>query len=199
MQLTGFKTVIPLLFVFLWSTGFIGAKGGLPFAEPFTFLAIRMGLTVVLIICLIPFFKPHWPTQFGAYIHLAIVGILVHGIYLGGVFAAIDRGMSAGISAMIVGLQPALTAILAAVWLKEKLTTLKIAGLIVGLAGVLLVVFDPQNMSGGGWIAVALVTASLIGISSGTVYQKKYCSNYDLLAGIFVQYIANGIFIELLS
>ena len=200
MQLTGYRTAIPLLFVFLWSTGFIGAKGGLPYSEPFTFLAIRMALTVGVIFCLLPFFKPVWPKTFIAYFHIAIVGILVHGIYLGGVFAAIDRGMSAGISAMIVGLQPALTAILAALWLKEKLTFIKVLGLLVGLAGVMMVVFDPDNMAnGGGWIAVVLVTASLIGISAGTVYQKKFCSNYDLLAGICIQYLANGLFMLTLA
>ena len=106
----------PALFVFLWSTGFIGAKYGLPYAEPLTFLALRMAIVVVIFGCIVILTRPRWPdaNEVG---HSVVAGALVHVLYLGGVFTAISQGVPAGISALIPGLQPILTSTLASRWL----------------------------------------------------------------------------------
>ncbi len=188
--------LIPLLFVFLWSTGFVGAKYGLPYAEPFTFLLIRMIIAATLIYGLIVATRTEWPSGVMTYIHVAVVGILIHGVYLGGVFFAISRGLDAGISALIVSLQPLATVILAVAFLNESLDRKKIAGIALGLIGVLTVVFS-KGFSTGNLVPVGLFFCvfSLIGISVGTVYQKKFCSNISLLPAVFIQYIANAVFL----
>jgi drug/metabolite transporter (DMT)-like permease len=190
----------PLLFVFLWSTGFIGAKFGLPSAEPFTFLCVRMFLTLLIMTLLLPLFPVKWPTRLPDYGHLAIVGILIHGIYLGGVFTAIYRGLPSSIAAVVVGLQPLVTVALSRIWLGESMTTLKLAGLITGFAGIVLVVSE-QGLSSTGinTPGLAFSAAALLGISVGTIYQKKFCTKVDLLPGVFVQYSANALFMLALA
>lgn len=188
--------LVPLLFVFLWSTGFIGAKYGLPYAEPVTFLLIRMIIAATLIYALIVVTRTDWPVELMTYIHVSIVGILIHGVYLGGVFFAISRGLDAGISALIVSLQPLATVILAVAFLNESLDLRKMTGIAFGLIGVLTVVLS-SGISTGNLVPVGLLFCvfSLIGISVGTIYQKKYCSNVSLLPAVFIQYIANAIFL----
>jgi len=142
MRLSNIATnfLIPLLFVFLWSTGFIGAKYGLPYAEPFTFLFVRMVIAAALLYVITLYTGVPWPTRGKDYLHMAVVGMLIHGIYLGGVFFAISRGMDAGISALIVSLQPLATVALAAVFLGESLNRYKISGVLIGLVGVVMVI-----------------------------------------------------------
>jgi len=194
------KFGIPLLFVFLWSTGFIGAKFGLPGAEPFTFLAVRMFLTWLILLLLLPAFNVSWPRNRSDYLHLSIVGVLIHGIYLGGVFSAIHHGLPASVCAIIVGLQPLMTVLIAAFWLKESLTRIKLYGLLIGFLGVFLVVGE-QGMDGMNFnrMGILLSAAALVAISVGTIYQKKFCSELDLLPGVIVQYGANTIFMGLLA
>ncbi len=178
----------PTLFVFLWSTGFIGAKFGLPYAEPLTFLALRMAIVVLLFGLIAIATKPRWPNATGA-MHSAVVGALVHVLYLGGVFTAISQGVPAGISALIPGLQPILTSTIANRWLGERVSALQWMGLALGLIGVALVLHDRTIVGGNlaGWIATF---ASLIGITLGTLYQKRHCGGIDWRAGNFIQYIA---------
>ena len=126
---------IGALFVLLWSTGFIGAKLGLPYAEPLTFLCLRMGLVTVLLGATALGTGAPWPRTRREFAHVAIAGLLVHGGYLSGVFSAIHHGLSAGVAALIVGLQPLLTAFSAAIFLHEKPTRLQWAGLVLGLLG----------------------------------------------------------------
>ena len=191
---------IPLLFVFLWSTGFVSARLGLPSIEPFTFLALRMALVLLLILLLLPFIKVRWPGQPRAYFHLLIVGLLIHGLYLGGVFAAIDKGLPSAVAALIVGLQPIVTAGLASLWLQERLTAVAFFGFILGFVGVTLVIFQQlQSVHSGGMIGIAMTLVSLAAISVGTVYQKRFCSRYDLLAGVFIQYTASGVLMACLA
>lgn len=188
--------LIPLLFVFLWSTGFVGAKYGLPYAEPFTFLFIRMIIAATLLYAISLYAKSRWPDHFTDYLHVAVVGVLIHGIYLGGVFFAISRGLDAGISALIVSLQPLLTVVLAASFLHEPLTRKKLTGIFLGLAGVTIVIAArgigaDKIIPLGLWFCIF----SLCGISAGTVYQKKFCNNIDLLPGVCIQYTANALFL----
>ncbi len=134
-----YSLFVPALFVWLWSTGFIGAKYGLPFAEPFTLLLLRMLLTLIPLAVLALVMKSRWPGWRGAG-HLAVTGLLVQGTYLGGVFYAIDQGMPSGLVSLIVGLQPLVTALAAVLLLRETVAGRQWSGLVMGLVGVALVV-----------------------------------------------------------
>lgn len=194
------RYLIPLLFVTLWSTGFIAAKYGLPAAEPFTFLGVRMLIVVLALGVLIPLFRVRWPGRPRDYLHIAVVGVLVHGVYLGGVFSAIYRGVDAGLSALIVGLQPLVTVLLSAVWLREDLGRLKMLGMFIGLAGITIVIGERGiGISGVSATGLGLCVASLLAISYGTLYQKRFCTDFDLLPGVLVQYVAAGVFYWVLA
>ncbi|MBI4365445.1 MAG: DMT family transporter [Deltaproteobacteria bacterium] len=181
----------PVLFVLLWSTGFIGARYGLPYIEPMTFLAARMALVVVIFGAIALLSDAAWPdrSEIG---HSLVAGALVHGLYLGGVFIAISQGVPAGISALIPGLQPILTSTIANRFMGETVTRLQWLGLVLGLVGVALVLHDHAIVAAGstlGWIASF---ASLIGIALGTLYQKRFCGRIDWRVGNFVQYAGAG-------
>ena len=188
----------PMIFVLLWSTGFIGAKYGLPYVEPFTFLGLRMGLVVVLHVLIVWLWRVRWPTATEAR-HSAITGLLVHGVYLGGVFLAIKQGVPAGISALIPGLQPILMSTIANRWLGERVSPMQWAGLALGLAGVALVLHDRSMIGSGTPLGWAASFASLIGITLGTLYQKRHNSNIDWRSGNLVQYAAAGLFFALVA
>jgi drug/metabolite transporter (DMT)-like permease len=186
----------PALFVLLWSTGFIGARYGMPYIEPLTFLAVRMGFAVVIMaaIALLAGARRPNANEIG---HSLVAGSLVHGLTLGGVFTAISQGVPAGISALILGLQPIVTSIIANRFMGEKITRLQGVGLALGLVGVLLVLHDRNIVLAGsalGWVASFL---SLIGITLGTLYQKSYCGGIDWRAGNLVQYVGAGILFTL--
>lgn len=179
--------IAPMLFVLLWSTGFIGARYGLPYIEPLTFLAVRMVFVVLIMSAIALLVRARWPrgVDIG---HSLSVGAMVHGLYLGGVFTAISQGVPAGISALIPGLQPILTSTIANRFMGESVTRLQWLGLVLGLAGVVLVLHDRNIVLAGsplGWLASFV---SLIGITFGTLYQKRYCGHIDWRAGNTIQY-----------
>jgi drug/metabolite transporter (DMT)-like permease len=182
----------PAIFVVLWSTGFIATKYVLRDAEPLSYLAIRMVLVVALMAVIVLVARPRWPDRIGI-AHSVVAGILVHGFYLGGTAIAIAHSIPAGLSALIPGLQPILTSTLANRWLGERVTPLQWAGLLIGLAGVVLILHDrPMNGEAGwGWFASGV---SLVSITLGTLYQRRYCGRIDWRAGNLVQYIAVAIF-----
>src|SRR5581483_4222253 len=136
----------PGVFVVLWASGFIGAKFGLPYAEPMTFLSLRMAAAVALLLVVIALTRPKWPDRMGL-LHSIVAGSLVHGAYLGGVFASIENGISAGLIALIVSLQPVLTSTLANRWLGERVLPRQWFGLLLGIAGVYLIV--RENVAAG--------------------------------------------------
>jgi drug/metabolite transporter (DMT)-like permease len=183
---------IPALFVLLWSTGFLGAKLGLPYAEPFTFLGIRMAIATALLLLFALAISAPWPERWTSVAHIAIAGLLVHAFYLGGVFLAIHWGLPAGLSSLIVGLQPLLTAALAMIWLKERLRPRQWLGLLLGFAGVTLVLAGRVGGLGPGheWSAMVPVLTALVAITLGTLYQKRYCAGMDLRTGGVIQYAA---------
>src|SRR5580704_13704257 len=131
----------PAVFVVLWASGFIGAKFGLAYAEPMTFLSLRMIAVVLLLAVVIALTRPKWPDRAGLF-HSAVTGTLVHGCYLGGVFASIENGLSAGLIALVVSLQPVLTSTLANRWLGERVLPRQWLGLLLGIAGVYLIVHE---------------------------------------------------------
>lgn len=184
----------PVVFVLLWSTGFIGARFGLPYIEPMTFLAVRMGCVVVVMLAIALIARAHWPGPRGIG-HSLVAGWLVHGAYLGGVFIAISQGVPAGISALIPGLQPILTSTIANRFMGERVSGLQWLGLMLGLAGVLMVLHDHRIVAAGSALGWSASFVSLFGITLGTLYQKRYCGGLDWRAGNTVQYIgATGLF-----
>jgi drug/metabolite transporter (DMT)-like permease len=182
----------PSIFVVLWSTGFVATKYVLHDAEPLTYLAIRMVVVVGLMAIIVAIARPKWPGRSGI-AHSVAAGILVHGFYLGGTAVAIAHSIPAGLSALIPGLQPLLTSTLANRWLGERVTPMQWAGLLLGLAGVVLILHGrPMSGDAGwGWLASGV---SLVSITLGTLYQRRYCSQIDWRAGNLVQYIAVMIF-----
>ena len=198
---------LPLVFVFLWSTGFIGAKFGLPHAEPFTFLTLRFAIVLAILVPVALAWRAAWPRTWREAGHIAVVGLLVHAVYLGGVFSAIDRGLPAGLAALIVALQPVLTAVAVGPLLGERVRRVQVLGLALGFAGVATVLGSKMASGAGlgagavglpafegfGPGAVAFALAALLAITVGTLYQKRFCSEVDLRAGTVIQYIAAGI------
>lgn len=178
---------VPALFVVLWSTGFVFAKLGLPAAEPATFLALRFAVTLAVMVPLALLLRARWPRG-AALGHAALVGVLLHCCYLGGVFAAIEKGVPAGVSALIVGLQPLLTATLVGPVLGERVRPVQWTGLALGLVGVALVLREKLAIGEGSWAGYALCVGALLGITLGTVYQKRFCAGIDLVAGGVVQF-----------
>lgn len=179
------------IFVIIWSTGFIIARYGMPHAEPMTFLSMRF---LGVLLCMIPIvllWKAPWPKQLQI-IHIAISGVLLQAGYLGGVWAAVREGMSAGLTALIVGLQPILTALLAS-WVAERVRPVQWLGLLIGLIGVGLVVWAKIVMIGFSDLSFIFIIIALLSITAGTLYQKRYCPQFDLRTGSVIQFAASAI------
>jgi drug/metabolite transporter (DMT)-like permease len=178
----------PPLFVLLWSTGFIGAKLGTPYVEPFTFLSLRFVLVLLLMLPLALILRARWPASGGEAAHIGVSGALIQGGYLGGCFAAIHHGMPAGVVALIVGLQPIVTAFAAAPLLNERVTKLQWLGLGLGFGGVVLVMWEKMSLEGLTPASIAWGVLALASITAGTVYQKRYCPAFDLRTGSVIQF-----------
>ena len=178
----------PFLFVLLWSTGFIGARLGLPHIEPLTFLAIRYVAVIVCMTGIALITRAPWPSSPQAWFHMGISGLLVHGLYLGGVFIAIHEGLPAGVTSLVVSVQPLLTAIGAGYLLGNLVVKRQWAGLALGLLGVGLVV---AGKLGTEFAAQALLPAAvaLLAITAGTLYQKRFCPTLDWRTGSVAQFI----------
>jgi drug/metabolite transporter (DMT)-like permease len=182
----------PGIFVVLWSTGFVATKYVLRGAEPLTYLTIRMVIVVAIMAVIVLLARPRWPDRTGI-AHSVVAGILVHGFYLGGTAVAISLSIPAGLSALIPGLQPILTSTLANRWLGERVSGLQWTGLLLGLAGVVLILHGRpmSGQAGWGWFSSGV---SLVSITLGTLYQRRYCRDIDWRAGNLVQYVAVMIF-----
>ncbi len=195
------KALMPLLFVLLWSTGFIGAKFGLPYVEPLTFLCTRYLLVIVLMAALAFISRAPWPRSAAQYVHIGITGVLVHGIYLGGVFIAISHGLPAGVTSLVVGLQPLLTALGAGWLLGEQVRGRQWLGLAMGFGGVALVVGSKLGGTSvptfGAMLLPALI--ALLGITVGTLYQKRFCPSFDLRSGAVIQFLPTLLLTALLA
>ena len=182
----------PLLFVVLWSTGFIGAKYGLPHAEPLSFLLVRYLLVVSLMTLIALATRAPWPRDGRQWFHIGIAGLLVHAVYLGGVFIAISKGLPAGVTSLVVGIQPLLTAVGAGWLLNETVLKRQWAGLVLGFVGVAMVVSGKLG-SGFGLAALWPALAALAGITAGTLYQKRFCPHFDWRTGAIAQFLPTAI------
>lgn len=179
---------MPFLFVLIWSTGFIVAKFGLPYSEPLTFLLLRFVGVLIVLLPIVFVMRAPWPH--GRIRHIAVAGVLVQAGYLGGVWCAIKLGMPAGLSALIVGMQPILTAF-AAPLIGESVRGRQWIGLVFGLCGVALVVVNKISLTGLSWESIALCILALMSITIGTLYQKRYCASFDLRTGTIIQFAAS--------
>lgn len=179
---------MPFIFVLIWSTGFVVAKFGLPYAPPLTFLLLRFLGVLIVLLPLVAIMRAPWPV--GQIRHIAVAGILVQAGYLAGVWGAIKLGMPAGLSALIVGLQPILTAF-AAPLVGESVRGRQWAGLALGLGGVALVVANKITVVGLSWQSIALCLLALLSITIGTLYQKRFCARFDLRTGTVIQFAAS--------
>jgi len=181
---------IPALFVVLWATGFIGARYAMPWSEPFSFLAVRFALAALILLALALALRAK-PLSRRQAAHAVLVGALVHGVYLGAVFWAIRNGMPAGLSALIIGLQPLITAVMAGFALGEKVLPRHWAGLAIGFAGIV-IVLAPRIGDAVGGVTAATLAACVFGvgaISAGTVWQKRCLAGADLVSGTLWQYV----------
>jgi drug/metabolite transporter (DMT)-like permease len=184
---------MPAVFVLIWSTGFIVARYGMPHAPPMTFLAWRYALSIL---CFLPWIwvaKVAWPQSRDQWLHLSVLGVLMHAAYLGGVWAAVKAGMGSGLSALVVGLQPVLTGI----WLSAtggQVTRRQWLGLTLGFTGLLLVVSRKFGAGGPGdtatWLNLSFVVIALFSITVGTLYQKRFVKPCDVRSANTVQLAA---------
>ena len=188
--------VMPAVFVLIWSTGFVVAKYGLPYAPPLTFLSIRYALSLLCFLVWIALARLSWPRGRQQWLHLAVSGMLIHAGYLGGVWVAIKAGMGSGLASLMVGLQPVLTAL----WVssmasstgsREKVTQRQWLGLALGLGGLILVVSrkfgSTQEITA---FTLVAITIALLSITAGTLYQKQYVEPADVRGANAVQIAA---------
>jgi drug/metabolite transporter (DMT)-like permease len=181
---------MPLAFVLLWSTGFIVAKFAAPHAPPLTFLLYRFAGVVAVLLPIVWLTRAPWPPTARAWRDVIIVGVLLQATYLGGVWIAISLGMPAGVSSLIVGVQPLLTAAFVAL-VGERVTRVQWLGLALGLAGLVLVLSDRLTLAGVGPLALAVNVLALVGITAGTLYQKRHGGAIDLRTGSVIQFAAS--------
>ena len=182
----------PFLFVFLWSTGFVGAKYGLPYADPFIFLSVRIFIAAGILFIAARLMHAQIALSRSDISKSALIGLFLHAFYLGGVFFAISKGVSAGVAAVITSLQPVFVSILAVRVLGEKLRWSQFAGLVTGLIGVVLVL-GPTFDSSVSTVGIAAVFVALLGSTTATLMQKKFGAGIPMLAGTAYQYLAAGV------
>lgn len=182
---------MPVVFVLIWSTGFIVARYGMPHAPPLGFLAMRYGLSALCFGLWIAMARVAWPSSRSQWLHLGATGVLLHAGYLGGVWLAVKLGLGAGLAALIVGLQPVLTAM----WMSQQGAAHRVsprqwAGLALGLAGLLLVVWHKLGVGEAGWASVGCAALALLSITAGTLYQKRWVQPCDVRSANCVQLLA---------
>lgn len=196
---SGSIAAAPVAFVLLWSTGFIGSKYGIPYAEPFTLTVLRMTLVVSILLVISFATRAPWPRRPIEALHIAVAGLLVHATYLSGVLYAIVHALPLGFVAMIAGLQPVVTAVFAHLLLGERLNAKQWFGMLLGLAGVGLVIASKFNLGSVNVVGLSAAGVALAGITAGTLYQKRFCQHMDLRTGGVIQYSATAIALGILA
>ena len=188
----------PTLFVLLWSTGFVGAKYGLPYADPFVFLSIRVFIAAILLFGFAYLLK--MPVRIGksAVVRSSLIGFFLHACYLGGVFYSISQGLPAGVAAVVTSLQPVLVSIFAVKVLGEQLRISQVAGLLLGLCGVFLVL-GPSFNSHIPTAGIIAIVVALIGSTTATLLQKRVGANIPLVAGTAYQYLFSGLLLGVIA
>jgi len=198
VDLRGLKIsrLAPVLFVLLWSTGFVGAKYGLPYADPFIFLSIRVLIAALILFAVAAFMKLPIAIGASAIRRSSVIGFFLHACYLGGVFYSISKGLPAGVAAVVTSLQPVLVSFLAVKVLGEQLKVKQVVGLVLGLIGVVLVL-GPSFEQNIPTSAVIGILVALLGSTSATLLQKKIGGDVPLVSGTAYQYLASGFVLAL--
>lgn len=185
------ESLLAWYFVSVWGSGFLATKIGLQHAAPFTFLSLRFAFGIVCLTVMALMLKPRWPASRGEFGHVLVAGLLMHTVHLGGSHYAQYLGLSAGITAVLLSVQPLLTAVFAGRWMRERLSTVQWSGIAIGLAGVTLIVWHKIDVREATLGALTAVTVSLAGVTAGTLYQRLYCPTVDLRAASLIQFIGN--------
>ena len=198
VDLRGLKlsSVAPILFVLLWSTGFVGAKYGLPYADPFIFLSVRVLIAALILFAVAALMKLPIAIGASAISRSSLIGFFLHACYLGGVFFSISKGLPAGVAAVVTSLQPVLVSLLAVKVLGEQLKAKQVVGLVLGLVGIVLVL-GPSFEQDIPTSAVIGILVALIGSTSATLLQKKIGADVPLVSGTAYQYLASGFVLAL--
>ncbi len=182
------QSLAPGLFVLLWASGFVVGKLGLPYARPFTILLLRFAIATVFMVAVSLLTRANWPkTRIQAF-HVAVVGVLLQAVYLGGCYVAMAEGIPAGVTALIVGLQPLLTATLVGPLLTERVSPRQWLGLAIGFAGVTLVLWNKLHFDSLHLGGILYAFGGLLGITAATIYQKRFCGAVDLRTSAAIQY-----------
>ena len=197
-NVSAWTAIIPWLFVLLWSSGFIGSKLGVPYAEPFTFLTLRYCIVLMILVPIALITRAPWPKGAGQVMHVAFAGLMIHALYLSGCVWSLKLGLPAGVLSLIVSLQPIFTAAFAGVALGEKVLPRQWGGLALGFIGTALVVAHKTG-SGLTFVMTVPAIAALVGITVGTMWQKRHCPAFDLRTSTVVQYAASLIITAVLA
>jgi drug/metabolite transporter (DMT)-like permease len=182
------ETLLAWYFVSVWGTGFIATKIGLQHAAPFTFLMLRFAFGLLCLVPIVLIVKPRWPARRGEFGHILVAGLLMHAVHLSGSHYTQYLGMSAGITAVLLSIQPLLTAVIAGRWMSERLSARQWAGIAIGLAGVTLIVWHKIDVHEATIGALIAVTVALAGVTGGTLYQRAFCPAVDLRAAALIQF-----------
>lgn len=184
--------VVPA-FLLLWASAFIAVRYAVPYAEPLTLLSLRLGIAVAAIVPAALLMRSPWPRTAAEYAHSVVAGLLNHAVYLGGVFGSIAAGVPTGVVALFVAFHPLLTAAAAGPLLGEQVTRRLWLGLAFGCAGVLLVIVDRSAISGEAIVqGILFALVSLVGLTGGTIYQRRYCTPINPVTGSAVQYMVSA-------
>jgi drug/metabolite transporter (DMT)-like permease len=186
----GWDAVLAWYFVSVWGSGFIATKIGLQYAPPFSFLTLRFLFGLACLVPILVIMRPRFPASRTELGHVIAAGLLMHAVHLGGSHYTQYLGMSAGITALILSVQPLITALIAVRWMGEKLALRQWAGIAIGLAGVALVVWHKVDVREATLGSLVAVTVSLVGVTAGTLYQRVYCPLVDLRSATFIQFLA---------
>lgn len=176
---------LPLLFILLWSSGYVAGKLALPHTGPLTLLTLRFGLAAVVLLAVALATRAPWPQRASGWANLAVVGLLMQVLHFSCIYFALRAGLSAGVAGLLIGLMPLATALGAHLWLAEQIGRRQMLALLGGLVGVALVIADKPL--GGAWTAYAVAGLGLLGLVTGTLYQKRFCADMDLRSGAGVQ------------
>lgn len=182
------ETLLAWYFVSVWGSGFIATKIGLQHAAPFTFLTLRFAFGLLCLVPIVLIVRPRWPAHRGEFGHILVAGLLMHAVHLSGSHYTQYLGMSAGITAVLLSIQPLLTAVIAGRWMSERLSARQWAGIAVGLAGVTLIVWHKIDVREATLGALIAVTVALAGVTGGTLYQRAFCPAVDLRAAALIQF-----------
>lgn len=186
-------TALAWYFVTAWGSGFLASKVGLQYAAPFTMLCLRYALGVACMLPVILLTRPLWPATRREFGHVVVAGLLMHAVHLSGSHYSQYLGLSAGITALVMSLQTLATAVIVSRWMHERLSPRQWLGVVLGLAGVALVVWHKINVKELPLGSLVALAVGLTAVTTGTLYQKTFCPRVDLKAGAFIQFAASSL------